>query len=266
MADQVLPPRRRPATSCLPGERYGRWTVIGDAPKRGSLRYVNARCACGTERAVMLHDLIVGRSRSCGCLSRETTAQRNRTHGMAYRHPLYGVWMSMRTRCNNPHSIGFHNYGGRGIKICAQWNSFQSFLDDMGPTYRPGLTLERIDNNAGYYPENCCWATPKEQARNQRKSRFIETPWGIVTVAEAAERSGVPYDRLRRRLRKGWPKDRLFILQRSLRQLDTPFGRLTMAAAVVRSGLSESTLRQRVRLGWPVTRLFAPRRGVDRTV
>jgi hypothetical protein len=100
-----------------------------------------------------------------------------------------------------PTYCGWRNYGGRGITICDRWlESFENFWEDMGPTYCPGLTIGRVNNALGYFPENCIWATRKAQARNRRTSRIIATPWGEMTIAEAAERSGITAKALWKRL------------------------------------------------------------------
>jgi hypothetical protein len=99
-------------------------------------------------------------------------------HGNAVRGKMtktYQAWVSMRARCNDPHTKGFHNYGGRGISACERWNDFANFLADMGEV-PPGLTLDRINNDLGYFPENCRWATYKEQIHNRRPKRLKMTP------------------------------------------------------------------------------------------
>jgi hypothetical protein len=117
----------------------------------------------------------------------------------------------MRGRCADPHNVAFHHYGGRGICVCERWHEFEAFRNDMLLNYEPGLVLDRIDNDGNYEPGNCRWATSKVSARNTRRNRFIDTAWGKITVAEAAERAGMPYGRLLARLWRGWPGDRLFV-------------------------------------------------------
>jgi hypothetical protein len=258
MADQVLLPKRRPAISCVPGERFGRLTVLEVLIKDGR-QWARVRCSCEakTEKEVRARDLQNGTTRGCGCLLREVTAQRNWTHGLS-KHPLYMVWCHMLDRCENPSNISYHNYGGRGITICERWQSVENFIEDMASGYRTGLTLERRNNALGYSPENCGWGTRKVQQRNTRSNRIIDTPLGRMTLAEAAELSGIGDTTLVGRLDRGWPIDRLFMPAIRGRLINTPAGPLTVAQAVKRSGLTKNTVRGRVRLGWSPERLFDP--------
>lgn len=116
----------------------------------------------------------------------------------------YEVWKSMRKRCNNPRCQDFPNYGGRGIRVCARWDSFKLFWNDMGPTYTPGLSLDRQDTNGNYEPGNCRWASWKTQERNRRNNRMVNTPWGVITRAEAIERVGLDNGIVKSRTRRGW--------------------------------------------------------------
>ena len=130
-----------------------------------------------------------------------------KTHDARQRHPLYAVWRSMKARCFLPSHQAWHLYGGRGITVCERWLKFENFWADMGPIYRPGLTLERINNAGNYTPNNCAWVTRRTQARNRRTNHIIATSWGEMTIVEAAERSGInaatSWGRLARSRRRG---------------------------------------------------------------
>jgi hypothetical protein len=131
------------------------------------------------------------------------------THGMS-RHPAYAVWRSMKNRCELDTHHAWHNYGGRGITVCGRWHLFKNFWADMGETYKPGLSLERTDNNLGYCPQNCQWVTPRQQARNTRSNRMIKTPQGEMLLIEASELSGIGMTTLLYRHAVGWEPERMF--------------------------------------------------------
>jgi hypothetical protein len=176
------------------------------AYEEGKGFYWEVRCCCGNFRvyraALLSHMLSRGVSFSCGCKRREAIGNATRKHGLCS-HPLYCTWESMKKRCRTPSADNFEHYGGRGIQVCARWeSSFPSFLQDMEPSYRPGLTLERRKNDEGYNPSNCIWADGIAQANNTRKNVFIETPRGRLTIAQAAREFGLTYQVLYRRLRR----------------------------------------------------------------
>lgn len=125
-----------------------------------------------------------------------------KTHGMSQTN-LYFVWQAMKDRCLNPRHKNWHNYGGRGIKVCDRWMKFENFVNDMGER-PPKHTLERKDNNAGYSPENCVWATQQEQCRNMRTTKFITANGIRKSLTEWAEMLGTWKTTITGRLKRGW--------------------------------------------------------------
>lgn len=152
------------------GERFGRLKVLAFAGRVGRRLTWQCHCDCGTIIAVRNDHLRGGNTKSCGCLQRENTKVANRTHGN-HKAPEYGVWDSMLSRCRRETHKQYHDYGGRGIKVCARWDEFAAFFANMGARPSPTHTLDRIDNTKGYEPGNCRWATRVEQSRNCRKRR-----------------------------------------------------------------------------------------------
>ncbi len=171
----------------LVGMVFGRWTVLsfsGLNKHRQSLW--ECRCDCGTLRVVIGNSLKMGKTRSCSCSQQEID---RRTHGLTGTLE-YRIWASMLQRCENPNVKGYTSYGERGITVCDRWHKFENFIADMGLRTDPSLTLERTDNDKGYSPENCRWATRIEQARNMRSTKFIQYRGKRMTVREALEISG----------------------------------------------------------------------------
>src|SRR5512139_3755723 len=130
--------------------------------------------------------------------------------GKADSHRLWQRWRSMVARCHSRGCANFKNYGARGIVVCDRWRYFPDFCADMDATFFDGATIERIDNDGNYCPENCRWATRAEQSRNTRATRMLDTPWGPMTLTDTARRIGIRHATLRRRIANNWPKDRLY--------------------------------------------------------
>lgn len=201
----------------LTGRQFGYLTVLhrhgtttGTLSKRATWM---VRCVCGKEFVAVSQNLRGtnrGPTKSCGCRRGEMLLEAWGTHGMTG-HPAWVTWQNMKSRCSNPKDKDWRNYGARGISVCERWASFDAFWQDMGPTYAEGLTLERRGNSGNYEPGNCTWATRKAQANNTRRSVFIETPAGRMTVSQAADRYGVKRVTLAQRLRLGWPMEKALI-------------------------------------------------------
>lgn len=195
----------------MTGQRVGRLTIIRYAYAKNKCAYWLCRCDCGNEKIVRSNSL---RSKhnptnSCGCLHHEWRIEQNTTHGMSD-SPEWGIWKSMKQRCQNSNHSNYPLYGGRGIKVCPEWeNSFEQFYEDVGPRPSPNHSLDRIDGNGNYEPSNVRWATPTQQSRNSRKVRPITFNGKTQCVRAWAKEIGINPITLYSRLNHyGWSAKR----------------------------------------------------------
>lgn len=201
----------------LTGKTFGRLVPFRHEIVGGKQVYWFCKCSCGKEKRVMAQPLVLGSTRSCGCLNDEVR-RANATHGAtrnAKHSPEYTCWHSMKQRCSNPNNLRYARYGGRGITVCESWLEFAPFLQHMGP--RPSLkhTIERIDNNLGYSPINCIWATKAEQNRNNSRNRFFTFRGEKLCVADWMIRTGLKHATIHNRL-KYWSVERALTQRPSL--------------------------------------------------
>lgn len=169
------------------GQKFGRWTVVKETGRDERQECLwECRCDCGNIRIVQGHHLRSGHSKSCGCLKREKIIERNITHGMC-KTTTYKSWSDMLQRCNNTKNSRYPDWGGRGIKVCEEWLKFENFLKDMGEKPK-GFTLERQNNEDGYYKTNCCWISHTEQNRNQRIKQQNKTGISGISWYKSSQR------------------------------------------------------------------------------
>lgn len=187
------------------GQKYGRLTCTGKYERRGSYIYWLCECDCGNKTWVRAQNLASGEVKSCGCAMEHT----NRVHGMSHTR-IHNIWSKMIERCYWKDSHAYKDYGGRGITVCEEWRGTEGFIRfyewSMKNGYSEDLTIDRIDNNKGYSPDNCRWTDKLTQANNTRTNVFYEYGGEKHTVAEWARIYNLPQECLRQRLYKlNWP-------------------------------------------------------------
>ena len=206
------------AINYLSGDRFGRLTAIRrDESAQDALKASGKRprvmwlciCDCGNEHTVESSCLTTGKTKSCGCLQKEARGSGSITHGMTGTKE-YMTWKAINNRCTNKNLKFYKNYGGRGIKVCDRWGSFENFYADMGDSPTPSHSIERIDVNGNYEPINCKWATQIEQANNKNRNKYIEHDGLRLTYSQWGRKIGMKPHTIRRRIEYGYsPKDAL---------------------------------------------------------
>lgn len=185
------------------GKKFGRWTVIKKGKKnRGGQCWI-CKCDCGNIKSVYYNNLKSKKSQSCGCLRKERSIASSTKHGMRNSR-IYRIWGRIKNRCLKENSRDYHIYGGRGIKICKEWeDSFEAFYKwAIENDYSDDLQIDREDNDGDYEPSNCRWTTQKENARNRRTNILFEYNGKTKCMIEWAEEYDIPYYTLYHRLRK----------------------------------------------------------------
>lgn len=187
------------------GKTFGRLTVLKQSPRKSGKIYWSCLCSCGKVVDVEGYHLRSGRTKSCGCYKADRTRERSKTHGL-YNTRLHVIWSSMKIRCYNRNHQAYKNYGGRGISVCAQWKSnFKCFYDwAMDNGYNDSLTIDRIDTNGNYSPENCRWIDMKSQAQNRRNNVYLTDNGQTKTVSDWAAETGQHPWTLFYRIRLKW--------------------------------------------------------------
>ena len=201
--------RGKPRENLL-GQVFGQLTVVEAAEPVNGTTYWWCVCACGVHKQIGAGELKQGKTVSCGCQRGHARGAQLRTHGEGYgtnKTVEYGVWGKMHGRCEHPGNPNYKDYGGRGITVCTRWSGpqgYTNFLEDMGRRPSAAHSIERKDNNAGYSPENCIWATKLVQMANKRDNRRLTFNGETLHLAEWARRVGLKRTTLRARLDAGW--------------------------------------------------------------
>lgn len=192
----------------LTGMRYGKLTCVSSFSKNKKT-YWNCICDCGNKTIVYSGHLKNGHTKSCGCWSVEALISRSTTHGKT-RTRLYKIYHHMNERCYSPKAINYKNYGARGIKICDEWkNDFTAFYNwAIANGYDDKLSIDRIDNDGNYEPNNCRWVTRKKQCNNRRSNRLIECNGKIQTLQEWADETNINSNTITLRLKRNWTIER----------------------------------------------------------
>lgn len=186
------------------GQRFGRLTVVANVTSKGRSRFL-CECLCGNKKTIRMDHLKRGLVVSCGCYQEERRKQVSSTHRMS-RTRLYRIWKDMRRRCDSPCVTEYPLYGGGGITVCAEWQTFEAFYEwAMANGYSDDLSIDRVNNNGNYEPSNCKWSTPQEQARNRRSNVTI-TYNGVTKLISDWDKDigSAKSGRVRARLNAGW--------------------------------------------------------------
>lgn len=191
----------------LTGKKFGMLTVEARVENDGKYTQWRCLCDCGNEKIIRGYNLTYNNMKSCGCQVRPS----HFVHGFSHRERLYGIWKGMHQRCSDPNWRGAKYYIEKGISVCEEWRDYTVFREwALSHGYADGLSIDRIDNDGGYRPENCRWVDARMQANNQSRNKRVAFNGSTKTLSEWATEINIPYDTLKRRLLKGWSVERAF--------------------------------------------------------
>ena len=196
MANRIIPVPKTIRHNLM-GQRFVGLTVLGFAGYKSKHPMWLCRCTCGNEKPIAASCLVTGQG-SCGC-------RKSRTKHSIGGTPEYKTWHRMISRCTNERDPSYARYGGRGITVCKRWlDSVEAFVEDMGKRPGGGYSLDRIDNNGNYEPENCRWANANEQTNNRSNTAHITLHGQRLPLTEWARKMGIDYRVVHSRIRRGW--------------------------------------------------------------
>lgn len=244
----------------LTGRKFGRLTVIERMPTVNRRTRWKCICDCGTEKVVGAEQLKSGTTRSCGCYHSDRTREAHYKHGMSNHH-LFRIWADMWKRCTNKNNKAYKHYGGRGITVCDEWLEFQPFYDwAISHGWSEGLTIDRINPDMDYSPDNCRWATWKVQQNNKRNNRYLTFNGRTQTLTQWAEELGMSEDALSTRINQhGWSVEKsLTTPVRQAERMITFNGKTQSVTQWAEElGMNKTTLTGRIYdYGWTIERAF----------
>lgn len=216
------------------GKRFGRLTVVDfDHIDTFGNPYLVCECDCGNTVIVRRGNLSHGTTTSCGCYHWERLRDSHTTHGLS-NDRLYGIWRHMRSRCENINDDRYYRYGARGIQVCDDWQDFEKFYNwAISSGYEPDLTIDRINNDDGYYPDNCRWANSITQANNKNNNCLVTYNGHTHTIAEWARMFELKYDILWKRIK-----------QNNMRDFEEYFGCIDLNYTVVRCEMGDESVNE----------------------
>jgi hypothetical protein len=193
----------------ITGKKFGRLTVIeqGDSNGRKGV-YWNCICECGNKCTVHARALVSGHTKSCGCYNLDRISQ-PRTHGLSHTNE-HAIWKAMRQRCYNKKASNYYRYGGRGITICQEWGNFENFYKWCSESgYKNGMTIDRIDNNDNYSPQNCRWADKITQGNNKSNNKKILYRGEMLSLSQMGRIKGIDRRTIAYRVNRGWDAEQI---------------------------------------------------------